>query len=393
MKELGSSEMRLLRPSGKGRMPRGRPACGTGLLRAARFGERDPGQRRRNLLRFSVLRAPGRNVAVRPLVRLPTCMRDPNGGSLNPTMNAISSILTGDAHEAIAAAVAGARFVIFHGPCATLMRALPSESVGLFVTSPPYFMGKAYDRSYKIDDFRQDIASIASDCVRVTKNNGSICWQVGYHVNKTSVMPLDFLIHEVFRNFPDIFLRNRIVWTFGHGTHAKRRFSGRHETILWYGKGEDYLFDLDSIRVPQKYPGKKHYKGPNRGKYSSHPTGKNPSDVWDIPNVKSNHCEKTAHPCQFPVALVQRLVRSLTLPGALVFDPFSGSGSSGIAAVLEGRSFLGCDTSKEYCEIALKRFRSLEAGELALRPLEREIYVPSGREAVAKRPENVEFHN
>ena len=68
------------------------------------------------------------------------------------------------------------------------------------------------------------------------------------------------------------------------------------------------LLDVDPIRVPQKYPNKKAFKGPNVGKLTGHPLGKNPGDVWTIPNVKSNHVEKTDHPCQFPVELVERLV-------------------------------------------------------------------------------------
>src|SRR6185437_8997101 len=102
-------------------------------------------------------------------------------------------------------------------------------------------------------------------------------------------------------------------------------------------------FNLDAIRVPAKYPGKKHFKGPNAGKYSGNPLGKNPEDVWNadqyskhgndfwsIPNVKSNHVEKTDHPCQFPVGLIERLVLGLTNPGESVLDPYVGVGSSAI---------------------------------------------------------------
>jgi adenine-specific DNA-methyltransferase len=86
-------------------------------------------------------------------------------------------------------------------------------------------------------------------------------------------------------------LRNRIVWTFGHGLHCQKRFSGRHETILWFTKSDDYKFKLDPVRVPSKYPFKKYFKGPNKGRISSNPLGKNPADVWDIPNVKANRAE------------------------------------------------------------------------------------------------------
>ena len=106
------------------------------------------------------------------------------------------------------------------------------------------------------------------------------------------------------------------------GLHCKKRLSGRYETILWFTKSDDYTFNLDPIRVPQKYPNKKYFKGKNKGKLSCNPLGKNPSDVWEIPNVKHNHVEKTEHPCQFPVELVDRLVLSLTNEGDVVFDPF-----------------------------------------------------------------------
>ena len=167
--------------------------------------------------------------------------------------------------------------------------------------------------------------------------------RVGHHVKQGVTVPLDALVYPIFASQPDLFLRNRIVWTFGHGVHAKRRFSGRHETVLWFTKGHNYKFNLDAVRVPQRYPGKRHYKGPNKGQWSGNPLGKNPSDVWEIPNVKANDIEKTKHPCQFPVALVQRLIRALVPPTGLVVDPFMGSGSSAVAAAIEGRSFAGCD--------------------------------------------------
>lgn len=271
-----------------------------------------------------------------------------------------------------------------------LARLVPG-SVDLIVSSPPYCMGKEYDRSLQVEDFIADHQKLAPLLVRALKPGGSVCWQVGHHVKNGVVVPLDALAYPIFAAQSDLLLRNRIVWTFGHGVHASRRFSGRHETILWFTKGRHYEFNLDSVRVPQKYPGKRHYKGPQKGEWSGNPLGKNPSDVWDIPNVKAQHPEKSQHPCQFPVALVQRLVRALTLPNALVVDPFMGSGTSAVAAVIEGRSFAGSEIDEGYVSIARRRIRELERGNLKYRPLDQPIHTPNGNEQVARIPPHFRF--
>jgi adenine-specific DNA-methyltransferase len=194
-------------------------------------------------------------------------------------------------------------------------------------------------------------------------------------------------------------LRNRIVWKFGHGLHASRRFSGRYETILWFTKSDHYVFNLDAVRVPAKYPGKRHFKGPNKGKPSGNPLGKNPSDVWeilvrdweelvwDIPNVKANHPEKTIHPCQFPIELVERSVLALTNEGDWVFDPYMGVGSALIAALMHDRRAMGCEKEAAYVEIARQRILDYFNGVLRYRPLGKPVYQPTGREKVSQIPE------
>jgi adenine-specific DNA-methyltransferase len=263
---------------------------------------------------------------------------------------------------------------------------LQPNSVDLIVSSPPYCMGKEYDTSLSVEDFEADHRKLAPLLARALTNGGSLCWQVGHHVRNGVVFPLDAIVYPIFAKQEGLFLRNRIVWTFGHGLHATKRFSGRHETILWFTKGEKYRFDLDAVRVPQKYPGKRYYKGQKLGEWSGNPKGKNPSDVWDIPNVKSRHVEKTSHPCQFPVALVQRLIRALTKRGDLIIDPFMGSGSSAVAAALESRRFSGCDVNQDYILIAKDRLARINRGEPIYRPLDLPIYQPSDRAAVAIRP-------
>lgn len=257
------------------------------------------------------------------------------------------------------------------------MRNLPSGSMKLVVTSPPYNIGKAYEKRRSLETYLDAQARVIAESVRLLHPQGSICWQVGNHITADGeVVPLDVILYRLFKDH-GLFLRNRIVWHFEHGLHCTRRFSGRYETILWFTKGGDYSFNLDPVRVPSKYPNKKYFKGPRLGQVSGNPLGKNPSDVWVIPNVKNNHIEKTNHPCQFPVELVERLVLALTHEGDKVLDPYVGVGSSVIAALMHDRVGYGCDVVDEYIEIAVDRVRALRAGRLKTRPMGKPVYDPT----------------
>ena len=256
------------------------------------------------------------------------------------------------------------------------MRPLAAHSMQLVVTSPPYNIGKAYESRSSLDAYVAAQTRVIAECVRLLHPRGSLCWQVGNHVQNGEIFPLDIVLAPVFREY-GLKLRNRIVWHFEHGLHCSKRLSGRYETILWFTKGNDYIFNLDPIRVPSKYPGKKYFKGPKAGKLSCNPLGKNPGDVWIFPNVKNNHVEKTAHPCQFPVELVERLVLSLTEKGGAVFDPYMGVGSAVIAALKHGRQGYGCDVVKDYVEIAWDRVRALREGKLRTRPMHKPVYDPA----------------
>lgn len=256
------------------------------------------------------------------------------------------------------------------------MEDLTDGSVKLIVTSPPYNIGKDYEQQMSVSSYLEAQRNVIAECVRVLDTNGSICWQVGNYVKDGAIIPLDAILYPLFQKH-NLKLRNRIIWHFGHGLHCTRRLSGRYETINWWTKSDEYTWHLDPIRVPPKYPGKKHFKGPKAGTPSCNPKGKNPTDVWEIPNVKSNHIEKTVHPCQFPVELVERLVLSMTDPGDVVFDPYMGVGSSVIAALKHDREGYGCDIVPEYVEIARKRIRQLRAGTLRTRPMGKPVYDPS----------------
>jgi adenine-specific DNA-methyltransferase len=268
--------------------------------------------------------------------------------------------------------------VIFTGSCLDLLAGIPDNSVQLVVTSPPYNLGKEYERRQELTSYLSFQAEVIRECFRVLKSTGSICWQVGNFLGRKSaghVIPLDILLYPIFARL-GMQLRNRIIWHFEHGLHCKNRLSGRYETVLWFTKTDDYLFHLDPIRIPQKYPGKKAHKGPNAGKFSCNPLGKNPGDVWIFPNVKSNHVEKTEHPCQFPIELVDRLVLSLTNENDWVLDPFAGVGTSMASAVKNGRRGAGADTVARYTKIAQNRVRDALSGTLKYRSMHTPVFNP-----------------
>ena len=269
-----------------------------------------------------------------------------------------------------------ADFVVHEGDCLDLLRELPSGLAKLIVTSPPYNLGKSYEKRLELDSYLEQQRKVIEQSVRILHEQGSLCWQVGNFVDDGEIIPLDIALYPLFASL-GLRLRNRVVWHFAHGLHSSKRFSGRYEVILWFTKSEEYTFNLDAIRVPQKYPRKKYFKGPKKGQYSGNPLGKNPGDLWSIPNVKANHVEKTSHPCQFPVELIERLVLSMTDEKDWVLDPFMGVGTSAIAALMHGRKAIGAEIKSEYVQIAKDRIRAAEQGKLRIRPLDRPVYDPA----------------
>jgi len=281
------------------------------------------------------------------------------------------------------------RVTLYQGDCLEFLKTIPDESVTLVVTSPPYNIGKEYEKKVSLEIYYKWQEKVIQECYRILKNNGSICWEVGNYVSNGEITPLDIYLYPIFNSL-NLHLRNRIIWEFGHGLHCSKRFSGRYETILWFTKTDDYIFNLDSVRVPQKYPNKRYFKGPKKGELSCNPLGKNPSDVWDIPNVKSNHIEKTIHPCQFPIELMERFVLSMTNKDDIVFDPFMGVGTTAIAALMHDRKAAGSELEKKYVEVAKERIIAAENGTLQMRPMGRPVFDPKAKDDYIP-PETIAF--
>jgi len=266
--------------------------------------------------------------------------------------------------------------VIHFGDSYLFNETLPKEKFRLIITSPPYNLGKEYESRITKEKYIATQKKMIEQCADLLHETGSICWQVGNFVDNGEIIPIDYLIFSIFSDLK-FKLRNRIIWHFGHGLHSSKRFSGRYEVILWFTKSDKYFFNLDPIRVPQKYPQKKHFKGPHKGELSGNPLGKNPSDVWEIPNVKSNHIEKTIHPCQFPIELIERFVLSMTEEGDWVYDPYMGVGSTPIAALIHGRKGMGSEIHRPYYDVALERIKAANEGQLLIRPMNRPVFDPN----------------
>jgi len=273
------------------------------------------------------------------------------------------------------------------------------KDISLVTTSPPYNLLKPYEQKLDFDDYIAWQKEVISKIIKRMKPDGSICWQVGNYVFGKEIFPLDIYFYNIFKKM-GLKLRNRIIWHFGHGLHASNRFSGRYETILWFSLSDNYAFNLPyEVRVDQKYPGKRAFKGPRKTQVTSNILGKNPSDLWDsfraewdegiwnIPNVKYQHAEKTIHTSQYPIELVERLILALTNEGSdLVFDPFMGVGTTQVASCFWNRKTVGVDKERAYTDIAFERIVAALNGNLKRRPLGMPIFQPPGNCKVAQIP-------
>lgn len=254
--------------------------------------------------------------------------------------------------------------VIYNGDCTDFMSSMPASSVPLTITSPPYNIGKEYEKVMSIDNYLDWSTKWIKRVHTLTCHNGSFWLNLGYVriEGKAKAIPLPYLIWD---RVP-FFMIQEIVWNYGAGVAGKKFFSPRNEKLLWYVKDEkDYIFNLDAIRDPNvKYPNQK-----KNGKLKCNPLGKNPSDVWQIAKITSGRNrsskERTIHPAQFPIELVRRIILASSQVGQIVLDPFLGSGSTAEAAIREGRKVIGFEINEQYAELAAKRIENVKC-ELSL---------------------------
>jgi adenine-specific DNA-methyltransferase len=249
-------------------------------------------------------------------------------------------------------------FSLYKGDCVELLGNLVESDLHLelTITSPPYNIGKEYEQLMPVEDYIEWCSKWMGLIHRITSKHGAFWLNLGYLEvpQKGLSVPIPYLLWD---RSPFYFLQE-IVWNYGAGVSSKRGLSPRNEKWLFYSKdAENYTFNLDDIRDPNvKYPNQK-----KNGKYRCNPSGKNPSDVWEFPKVTTgkdrSSQERTGHPAQFPLAIIERIIKASSNPVDMVLDPFAGSCSTGIAAFGLGRIFIGFETREDYCKLAVARLK------------------------------------
>ncbi len=264
--------------------------------------------------------------------------------------------------------------IIYRGDCIEFMERMPNALIPLTVTSPPYNIGKEYEKRLTLEEYLDWTSEWLAQVYRITEETGSFWLNVGYVPvsGKGKAVPLPYLLWDK----TDFFMLQEVVWTYGAGVAARKTFSPRNEKFLWYVKDDgDYTFNLDDVRDPDvKYPNQK-----KNGKLKCNPLGKNPGDVWSIPKVTSGRgrasVERTPHPAQFPEALIERVILASSNPGDVILDPFLGSGTTAVVANRLGRLCVGFELREDYLKVASERIKDIEKTAVQ-EPLE--IFVDDG---------------
>ena len=248
--------------------------------------------------------------------------------------------------------------MLFHADALEAMECLPRGIIDLVVTSPPYNIGKEYETAMPLADYIDWSEKWIHQVYRLCKSHGTLWLNLGYTEvpDRGRAVPITYLLWD---RIP-FYLVQEVVWNYGAGVAAKKMFSPRNEKFLWLVKSLDhYTFNLDDVRDPNvKYPNQR-----KNGKIRVNPLGKNPTDVWQLPKVTTGQGltgqraspERTKHPAQFPVSVIERIVKACSNPGDMLLDPFIGSGTSAEVAIRTTRNAIGFEIKQEYVDIAVER--------------------------------------
>lgn len=233
----------------------------------------------------------------------------------------------------------GNEITIINDDAIKALKELPDSSIDLVVTDPPYNLNKDYGdtKDYlSFDEYLKFSYDWLSECKRVLKENGTIYIFMG--------MQYISYIYKILEKDLGLKFNSWITWYYTQGIGKTKGFSPRHDDILMFTKNEKYVFNLDSIRVPQKY-----YRSINNMR------GSNPGNVWEFSHVHYCSQNRKEHPTQKPEALYERMILASSNENDFVLDPFFGSGTCLRVCQQLKRNCIGIEINKEYCELAKKR--------------------------------------
>ena len=242
---------------------------------------------------------------------------------------------------------------IICGDSLDLLQHFPTNSIDLIHTSPPYNIEKPYadgstdNASYgQYLDFLQ---AAISEMTRILRPGGSLFWQTGYTRYQEplkEIVPIDHVSHRFFSDNPHrCMLWDRIIWRYWGGHAFTKKFTNKHETIMWYVKrGAPPQFDVDTIREKAKSYDKR-----------NNLWGRNPGNVWEVDRVAFGTADQTSHIAVFPEEISERIVRACYNPNDLVLDPFSGSGTVPKVAHGLGRRWIGIEIAPTYAIESIRR--------------------------------------
>jgi DNA modification methylase len=273
---------------------------------------------------------------------------------------------------------------LWHGDAASVLRELPAGSVDCIVTSPPYFGLRDYGVDGQIGaeaspaEFVSALVAVFREARRVLAKDGTVWLNLGdSYGHGKQLLGIPWRVALALQD-DGWTLRNEVIW---HKPNAMPesvtdRLSYKHEHVFLLTKGQRYHFDLDAIREPHEFaiagskgPGGGWADDQSRGSAATgkahrygNAGGKNPGDVWALTPDRF----PGAHFATMPRALAERCIQAACKPGGTVLDPFSGSGTTGLAAARHGRRYVGIDLNAEYLDLSLRtrlRDRTLDFGE------------------------------
>lgn len=219
-------------------------------------------------------------------------------------------------------------------------------SFDLIVADPPYNLGKDYGNNHDIkgfDEYLEFSRAWTRQCRRVLKPTGTLYVFMGFRF-------ISYL-YDILDRELGLFFNNWIVWHYTQGMGKTRGFSPRHDDILMFTKSGDYTFNLDEVRVPQKY-----YRERNNMR------GANPGDVWEFSHVHYCNSNRQDHPTQKPEGLIERMILASSNPGDHVLDPFCGSGTALRVCQQLGRNGMGIEINPDYVAMTERRLEAAFSG-------------------------------